>query len=135
MCVMKVTWLLFFGSWMLPSHNSFVEPNKVLIVIDTTVGRAGPARRRATRRSRVGTPQPVPTGPVPKRSEFARLWTPAAAAGQPVVAGLVLRCGAPRAPATAGGAQSLAPTAAAKGLAALPAPHDLLTNPLRTGRQ
>ena len=26
-------------------------------------GRAGPARRRATRRSRVGTPLPVPTGP------------------------------------------------------------------------
>ena len=40
------------------------------------------------------------------------------AAGQPVVAGLVLRSGATRAPATAGGAQSLASTAAAKGLAA-----------------
>ncbi len=47
------------------------------------------------------------------------------AAGQPVVAGLVLRCGAPRPPATAGGAQYLASTAAAKGLAArLPASHD-----------
>ena len=41
------------------------------------------------------------------------------AAGQPVVAGLVLHSGAPRAPATAGGAQSLAPAAVAKGLAAL----------------
>ena len=36
-------------------------------------GRAGPARRRTTRRSRVGTPQPVPTGPVPKRSVPTRL--------------------------------------------------------------
>ena len=36
-------------------------------------GRAGPARRRATRRSRVGTPLPVPTGPVPKRSVPTRL--------------------------------------------------------------
>ena len=51
---------------------SFVDPNKVLIVIDTK-GRAGPARRRATRRSRVGTPLPVPTGPVPKRSVPTRL--------------------------------------------------------------
>jgi hypothetical protein len=39
---------------------SFVETNKVLIVIAIAIdtkGRAGPARRRATRRSRVGTPQ------------------------------------------------------------------------------
>ncbi len=36
-------------------------------------GRAGPARRRATRRSRVGTPLPVLTGPVPKRSVPTRL--------------------------------------------------------------
>ena len=82
-------------------------------------GRAGPARRRATRRSRVGTPLPVPTGPVPKRSVPTRLRRVAhsngratrlgirtavnvglrpRAAGQSVVAGLELRSGAPRAP-------------------------------------
>ena len=55
-----------------PCRN-LCRTNKVLFVIDTVVGRAGPARRRATRRSRVGTPLPVPTGPVPKRSVPTRL--------------------------------------------------------------
>ena len=63
--------LLIFGGWKLPSSFvanyvvSFVEPNKVLIVIIILIVIDARARR------------------------------PCAAAGQPVVAGLVLRCGAP----------------------------------------
>ena len=82
--VRKVTGL-FFRSWKQLSSfvASFVVLNiaqiavivvliVVLIVIDARA-RAGPARRRATRRSRVGTPQPVPTRPVPKRPVPTRL--------------------------------------------------------------
>ena len=104
MGVRKVAGLLIFGGWKLPSSFvanyvvSFVEPNKVLIVIIILIVIDA------------------------KGAQALR------AAGQPVVAGLVLRSGAPRAPATAGGAQSLAPVAAAKGLAALP--HDSATGSL-----
>ena len=96
-------------------------------------GRADPVRRRATRRSRVGTPQPVPTGPVPKRSVPTRLRRVAHSNGRAIRLGIRTavnagrrrratrrsRVGTPLRRAVSArhgwGAQSLAPAAAAIG--------------------